>query len=277
VEIIPLKKSEYFRERYQNGLGLKDVELLAKDIEEYLDKKPRDLDSIIILLFCYVKIHEMDKAEHRLKLTNMSFRFERTPPPILLIEALLKLHRGMVKKGLEVLESIQIEDLDFMEKCRVFSSLALYRSNLGLLQKSYETLLNLNNLVNKDKPFNIDDPEFQKHLKTSLGDAPAIVLLDTIRSYQGGLDFLKTKKYLEIFNYTKELVENNKDVITLYPFVQSDWEYPIIHFAICLTTSPMSMEDLIKIERFVIEEIEKKYPDDFVVISAMPEEELVSA
>ena len=63
MEIIPLKKSEYFRERYQNVLGLKDVELLAKDLEEYLDKKPRDLDSIIILLFCYVKIHEMDKAE----------------------------------------------------------------------------------------------------------------------------------------------------------------------------------------------------------------------
>ena len=79
-----------------------------------------------------------------------------------------------------------------MEKCRVFSSLALYRSNLGLLQKSYETLLKLNNLVNKDKPFNIDDPEFQKHL--NLGDAPAVVLLDTIRILPLEYDFSENEE-----------------------------------------------------------------------------------
>lgn len=277
TELIPLKKSDYFRQKYQNISSLKDIEVLAWDIEKYIDRKPSDLDSIIILLLCYLQMHEMEKAEHRLKMTYVSFRFDKIPPSLLSIDALLKLHHGMTKKGLELLESIQIEDLDFMGKCNVLSTLALYRANLGLLQKSYDTLLELNNLVNKDKPFNIDDAEFQKYLKTSLQDATAILLLETIRSYQGGLDFLKKKNYMEIFNYTKKLVKDNKNIVGLYPYLESDWEYPVAHFGIYLTTSPMCMEDLIEMERFVIEEIEKKYPDDFVVIVTMPEEELVSA
>lgn len=219
----------------------------------------------------------MDKADHRLKLTNMNFRFEETPPLLLEIEAMLALQHGAIRKGLDLLERIKIQDLDFREKSRVLSCLALYRSNLGLLQESYDILLQLNTLVNKAEPFNIDNLEFQKQLKSSLGDASAIVLLDTIRSYQRGLDSLKKKNHLEIFNYTRKLLENNKQVLSLYPFVQSDWEYPVAHFGICITTSPMNPEALIKLERLAIEEIEKKYPDDFVIITTRPEEELVSA
>lgn len=258
-------KTENFAARLNEATSSEEVTALAKDIEKYLAVSPNDVGSMSLLIKCYIRLNDISHAERILEICyNMNIG--NLPIDITIYKAMIQNDKRKHGDAVELLnQRLTDQSLTNDERIGLMLPIAIYEANRGNFNETYKVALDLWHIVKPGSDFNINDKSFYLSIAQSryiLYDSLA-ALINIIRSYLNGIEYLKDKKYLEIYEYVKKI----PDIYAVYPFEEIDIEFPEMkYFIFKVVTKPMSAEERFNFKHNIRMSLKSIYPDEFILI-----------
>ncbi|MBF0565432.1 MAG: hypothetical protein HQK89_09325 [Nitrospirae bacterium] len=218
-------------------------------------------------------MEDIDNAENILDRCD-HMNIERLPIDITMYKATIQNLKGKYREALELLnQRLTDASLKSFERIRLSLSIAIYEANLGNFNETYKVLLNLWHIVKPGSDFNINDKSFYRYLSQSqiYIEPLAVLIIDLVKSYLKGKEYLHDKKYLEIYEYVKKI----PDVYDVHPFEETDIEFPDEkYFILKVVTKPMLSEDKFNFEQNIQMSLKPIYPDKFILIDVIEKEDV---